>query len=426
MGLYLPFFYYDCCILQIRVIRQIRRRFRLSHPPRQRREIRLYIFLTDVLRLSLTTFGGPQVHIALFIRHLVTKRRYLSEAELLELFALCQILPGPTSTQTLTAIAFRIGGPRLAFMALIIWLLPAVIVMTLAAILLNYAEGLDLSVSFVRYMQPVAVALLLHSGYAVMLKVVQSRTMAAVMIISAVIAYAYPSPWVTPILLISSGIFSAIRYKNELEPQPREPLHIEWANFILYAVILVVAILLGHYTTFKPIRLFENFYRNGSLIFGGGQVLVPAMYNEFVEFKHYLTSEEFLSGYALSQVLPGPVFSFCSYIGALSMRPDGFWAQLLGSLMGTIGIFLPGTLLIFFIIRFWEQLKKYRVVKASLQGVNATGAGLVFAAVILLFKPIGGDPVNIGIVVTAFAVLTFTKIQPFWLIVAAVLLGIIF
>ena len=174
-------------------------------------------------------------------------------------------------------------------------------------------------------------------------------------------------------------------------------------------------------------RLFENFYRNGSLVFGGGQVLAPLLYTEFVEFKHYLTSEEFLSGLGLVQALPGPNFSFASYIGALAMRRDGsdLSGQLLGAVVGAAGIFMPGTLLIFFLIRFWDQLKRYRVVKASLEGINAVSAGLVCAATFLLYHPLPDTPVNLGLIAATFLLLLWNKIPSYIIVGAALAAGVI-
>ena len=132
--------------------------------------------------------------------------------------------------------------------------------------------------------------------------------------------------------------------------------------------------------TGAELKIFENFYRNGSLIFGGGQVLIPLLFTEFVEFKQFLTSEEFISGYALVQALPGPTFSFTAYLGALIMREWGTGGEILGGFIAAVGIFLPGTFLIFFVTGFWEDIKKYRVIKASLEGISAVSSGLVIAA----------------------------------------------
>jgi chromate transporter len=156
--------------------------------------------------------------------------------------------------------------------------------------------------------------------------------------------------------------------------------------------------------------------------------LIPLLYTEFVEFKHYLSSEEFLSGFGIVQALPGPVFSFSAYIGALSMRDQGLLWQILGGLVAAAGIFLPGTFLIFFVIRFWEELKKYRVVKASLEGINAASSGLVIAASFLLFQPIeqNANAINITVLVGTFIILMFTKIPAPFIIISGLIAGLIF
>jgi chromate transporter len=192
----------------------------------------------------------------------------------------------------------------------------------------------------------------------------------------------------------------------------------------LWAAVLVTAAVLGHYTRLLPVRLFENFYRNGSLIFGGGQVLVPYLYTEFVEFKSYLSSEEFLTGYAISQSIPGPTFSISSYIGALSMREWGVPGLVTGGLIAAAGIFLPGTFLIFFVIRFWDALKKYRRVRAALEGINAVSCGMLIAAAYLLFEPLESNLFNIVAIIGTYALLQFTKIPSPLIVVLGVAAGI--
>jgi chromate transporter len=171
--------------------------------------------------------------------------------------------------------------------------------------------------------------------------------------------------------------------------------------------------------------LFENFYRNGSLIFGGGQVLVPLLHTEFVEFKEYLTSDEFLSGYGLVQALPGPVFSFSAFVGTISMRDGNILSQIFGGFMAAAGVFLPGTFLIFFVIRFWEDLKKYRMVKASLEGINAVSSGMVIAATFLLLEPIEPITINYVLMIGTAFLLFFTKIPTPFIILGGLLVGII-
>jgi chromate transporter len=199
--------------------------------------------------------------------------------------------------------------------------------------------------------------------------------------------------------------------------------------------------------------LFENFYRSGSLVFGGGQVLAPLLYTEFVDdrlsdeeerkskasvlktklknryspkpYHHPISHDEFLSGYAFVQALPGPLFSFAAYIGALSARDYGIAGSLAGAIMSAIGIFLPGTFLIFFVIRFWSSLKKYRAVRASLEGITAASAGLVSASAIILFQPLENTALNFSTTIITFCLLAFTRIPSPFIIVGGLILGVI-
>ena len=395
-------------------------------PPSSKRirGLRLFLFLKDVALLSFTCFGGPQAHLAVFQRLLVRDRAYISDEELLELHALCQMLPGPTSTQTLTAIAFRIGGPNLAYLALLIWILPSVLVMTTVALCLNLFERRNLSLEFTRYLQPIAVGLVAQSAYTFARKTIFGNLDAGLMLLAAGLTYFFPTPYLSPLLIFFGGAVTAIRFRRRHQQLDKEPFQIQWANFALWIGVFLVAAGLGAITHSLPVRLFENFYRNGSLIFGGGQVLIPLLYNEFVQFKDYLTGQEFLFGYALTQSLPGPVFAFCSYIGVLSCRSLGWQGQIAGAVGSTLGIFLPGTFLIFFIIRFWEQLKRYRVVKASLEGVNAISSGLVWAAALLMFKPLEADDATVLAIGGTFILLQFTKVPAWAIILVGLLAGI--
>ncbi|MTI40395.1 chromate efflux transporter [Fulvivirga lutimaris] len=374
--------------------------------------------------LAVTAFGGPQAHIAMFLDLLVKKRGYLSEEDLIELNALCQVLPGPTSTQTITAIGFRLGGPNLAYLTLLIWMIPAVTIMTIAAITISNLQEQDISIEFTKFIQPMAVGFVAYAAMKITMKVVKSATAVILMILSMLAALFYPSPYLFPIILVVAGLISSGKYKAQ-PIEKKDEIKIEWANFILWAGVFILAAVLGGVTKYLPLRLFENFYRNGSLIFGGGQVLIPFLYTEFVEFKGYLSSEEFLSGYALMQSLPGPVFSFCAYVGSLSMRSFGLGGEIIGALAGALGIFLPGVFLIFFVIRFWDGLKKYRRVKASLEGINAASSGMVISAAVLMFLPLEPNYINFGITIGTFLILTFTKLPSPILIIIGLLAGIL-
>ena len=388
------------------------------------RRIRYVIFLKDVLILALTTFGGPQVHLAMLFERFVQKRRYLTEDELMELNALCQVLPGPTSTQTITAVGFKIGGPNLAYITLLIWILPGVSIMTAAGMGMYYLEQRQLSLDFARFIQPMAVGFLVVAGYRIGQKVIKNRVSLLLALIAAVVAYIFQSPVMTPVVIAVGGFTTALTYEKQ-ERMDKQPLQVQWANFFLWLGVFLAAAGLGVLTQSLPVRLFENFYRNGSLVFGGGQVLTPMLYNEFVAFKHYLSREEFLSGLGLVQAVPGPVFAFASYIGVLAMRHEGISGQFWGSFVSTAGIFLPGTFLIFFVYRFWEQLKRYRVVRASLEGINAASTGLTASAAVILFQPMVPHWPSVVVVLLTVGLLLYTKVPPYVLILGGLLAGVV-
>ena len=413
----------------------------LEPPPRRSgkrtRRVRGIIFLKDVAVLACTAFGGPQAHLAMMFRLLVDRRRYISTAELLELQALCVLLPGPTSTQTITVIGFRLGGPNLAYLTLLVWITPSVTLMTLAALTLSHLDPARVA-ALVQFVQPVAVGFVAFSAYRIAEKVIHTKTSVGLLVASAMMAYFFQLPWMLPTLLLAGGAVTTARYRKHVIIQEKKPLRVEWANFALWLGFLVGAAVLGHYTHWLPVRLFENFYRNGSLVFGGGQVLAPLLYAEFVEFKHYLTGTEFLSGLGLVQAMPGPNFSVAAYIGALAMRAaGGTGTQIMGALVGTAGIFLPGTFLIFFVIRFWDRLRQYRVVQASLEGINAVSAGLVCAATLLLYHPLPDRllslpfslgpihtlPLNPLLVGATFLLLLWDKVPSVAIVAVALLAG---
>lgn len=394
-------------------------------PPTGVRRIRYLIFLKDVLILALGAFGGPQAHLAMVLKYMVIKRAYLTEEELIELNALCQILPGPTSTQTITAIGFKVGGPNLAYLTLIVWVAPAVIVMTIVGLCMSYLHRQQISLDFARFIQPMAVGFMIYAAYKISMKTVRGRTSTALAITAAIASYFFHSPWMSPVILLGGGLITAFQFKKHEQLKDKKPLRVNWANFLLFIGVALAAAILGGLTKSLPVRLFENFYRNGSLIFGGGQVLIPLLFAEFVQFKQYLSAQEFLSGLALAQVVPGPVFSFTAFVGALSMRNYGIGGQLLGSFVATAGIFLPGTFLIFFVYRFWNQLKQYRVIRASLEGINAASTGLIGSAAILLFQPLENNPTNVGIVAGTFLLLMFSKVPQPLIILAGLLAGFV-
>jgi len=388
------------------------------------RKIRYIIFLKDVLILSLTCFGGPQAHLALFIKHLVKKHRYITEEELMEMQSLCQLLPGPTSTQTITAIGFRLGGAYLSYLTLFVWILPATILMGVAAIgVSNFKSENLLKITF--FIKPMAVAFIFYAAYSIGRKVLNTKTSFFLAFVATAMGFYFRYPFITPLLILVGGLITSAKY-NKQKKMLRNPVKIQWANFILWATFFISIAILGKITQSLPVRIFENFYRNGSLAFGGGHILKPLLFHEFVEFKKYLSPDEYLSGLALAEMVPGPTFSIASYVGSLSMREFGTSGQIMGSIIASVGIFLPGIFLIFFAIRFWDQLKQFRGVRASLEGINAASTGLTVAAGISLFHPISSEISNLFIVSLTFLALISEKIPSYLLIILGLLAGFIF
>ncbi|SNS38867.1 chromate transporter [Belliella buryatensis] len=389
------------------------------------KKVRYYLYLKDVLLLSVTAFGGPQAFLAMVLELMVRKRGYISEQELWELNALCQVLPGPTSTQTISAIGYRIGGPNLAYLSLLVWIMPATFLMIAAAFLIDFLqENTPGALNFAKFIQPMAIGFIIYAAQKTIFKMVKTAEATVLMMLAAFVSFFYNSPYVFPILLLVGGMVTSMNYRNHPREKGDKKLKISWSNFYLWAGILILAAVLGAITKNQSVLLFENFYRNGSLIFGGGQVLVPYLFTEFVEFKKFLTSQEFLTGYAISQGMPGPTFSISSYVGALSMREYGVMGLLTGGFIAAAGIFLPGTFLIFFVIRFWDQLKKYRPVRAALEGVNAVSCGMLIAAAYLLFEPLDANLFNVLAILGTYLLLNFTKLSSPLIIIIGVLAGV--
>ncbi len=396
---------------------------------------RQLLFLKNVIFFTFTAFGGAQAHISLLLRYFVKNTHYISEEELLELNALAQVLPGPASTQTLVGIAYKVGGLKLSIITFLIWILPSAAIMTLAAISYAMLDQKQKFIEILRFIHPIALGIVGYGAYNLARKVLQNEV-AILLAFGAVVAtLVLKNAYVFPLAILIGGmVTSAIATPTE-EAQIRVKL---FANInprklsYFIGVMLFMAVLgaiINRTSPFSlPIRLFENFYRNGIFVFGGGQVLVPLMFTEFVQMKHYLLQSDFISGFALQQVFPGPTFSFTSYLGALSMKNAsyGISGQILGGFLAVLGINLPGLILVLFIVPFWNDLKKIARIKHSISGINAVSVGFIFAAFILLAKPIGFHWLPISLIISTFLLLNFTKISPPLIILAGIVLGYFF
>ena len=391
--------------------------------------------MRDALVYTLTTFGGPQAHVAILLREFVEKRQYITESELMELNALSQVLPGPSSTQTLIGIAWKVGGLPLALTTFLIWVIPSAAVMCVAAISYKTFAASGKVGSVLRFIQPAAVGIVAYAAVTFAQKFLKSKISLYLAGGSLVATLILQNPYAFPILILLGGIISSALETQPTEDALRAKLYAnvnpkKVAYFIgILLFFAALGALINRTSPFSlPIRLFENFYRNGILIFGGGQVLVPLMYTEFVELKHYLTNAEFLSGYALQQALPGPTFSFTSFLGAITLGNKGYSlaGQITGSIVAVVGINLPGLILILFIVPFWEDLKKITRIKNSLSGINAVAVGFMATTFVMLVLPFGANWMAYLIMTAAFCLLYFTKIKTPIVIVMGVVLGLIF
>ena len=220
-----------------------------------------------------------------------------------------------------------------------------------------------------------AIGFIAYSAFILTRNVLGNRLSYGLAIFASVITLIIRNAYVFPIILACAILFSYFFLKVPEEKKPEDFIKTNWKKIIPLILVFLFFALLGaiinRTSVFSlPVRLFENFYRNGIFIFGGGQVLAPLLYTEFVEMKHYLTTPEFMSGYALQQIIPGPLFSFTSFIGAMSVKGAGISAQLIGSLAALIGINLPGLLFILTIFPFWDKLKTKKSIIDLINKIN--------------------------------------------------------
>lgn len=392
-------------------------------PSQSTQPLRTGAFLKDVLVCSLGAYGGPETHISVFIDQMVEKRGYLSEPELIELVALCSVLPGPTSTQTIVSIGHKMGGPKLALLTMLVWALPVLTAMGVLSFIYQFLEAREISRDVLRFVGPMAVGFIVVAAVRIGRKVVVDLPTAALMVAAAGITYFLRDPWVFPVVLIAGGLVGLAIGR---EPGMWNPVKVRppWGYLAVFAFFALGGILAASLFDTRLVQLFESFYRYGYLVFGGGQVVVPVMHSELVEVRNYLTSSEFLTGYGLVQGLPGPMFSFAAYAGGMAARGAAALSQVAGAILGGIGIFLPGLLLIFFVYPLWEDLKQIRAVRISLKGVNAVAGGLIAVAAVTLTQVGGFAPENLIATAAAAGLLAFTKIPAPLIVVAALAAGL--
>jgi chromate transporter len=394
-------------------------------------------FLKAVLLHSLTAFGGPQGHFGMMIKTFVDKRKDVTKAELMEYLSFCQMLPGASSTQTLTLIGYKRGGIPLAIVTLIIWILPACILMAILSFIVGNIGTTNLQTSVFQFIQSMAIGFLAFAGIRAFKISVNNLITKVIMVICTMCTFLFfKTPWIFPVLIIAGGIatnFSNVRIPKREMSKPRQ---IRWTNIWLFVVLFLTAAYLSEtarkedWQNRKAFNLFENFYRFGSFVFGGGDVLIPMMLDQYVarptapKFANTknniirIEKTELLTGAGIVRAIPGPVFSIASFTGGIAFKKEGSKSQIMGCIIGSVAIFLPSLLLVLFFFPVWQYLKKYVVVYRALEGINAVVVGLMFGSTIYLLKDIAVFPVNshlvlnIAVTTGTLLVLLFTKVPP--------------
>ncbi len=407
-------------------------------------------FLKSVLLHSITAFGGPQGHLGMMLKTFVDKRKDVSKEELMEYVSFCQMLPGASSTQTLTLIGYKRGGLPLAVATLIIWILPACTLMGAFSFLVTEIGTEKLQTSTFQFIQPMAIGFLAYAAIKTFGISVTNLITRIIMFVATIGTFLFfKTPWVFPTLIILGGIttnFSSIRIP---EKEKIKPHHIRWTNIWLFVLVFLVAGYLSEtarkqeWQNRKAYNLFENFYRFGSFVFGGGDVLIPMMLDQYVvrpttprfaDSKQNIIridKSELLTGAGIVRAIPGPVFSIASYTGGIALKKGGVLKQLWGCVIGTVGIFLPSALLVLFFFPVWQNLKKFIVVYRALEGINAVVVGLISGSTLFLLKDVSIIPfnflacINIIVILGTCATLILTRLPAPVIVICCLLLGLL-
>ena len=402
-------------------------------------------FLRAVFFHSVSAFGGPQAHMGMMMKTFVQGTPYVTEKELMEYNAFCQLLPGASSTQTLTLIGYKRGGVPLAVLTLIVWILPASILMGALSFLLQYIDKRQLGTDIFKFIPPMAAGFLGYAVLHIFPHAIKNTITWIIMICSVAATYfLFGKTWVIPALIVAGGI--ATNFSQTRIPQvEQKPQKIRWWTFWLFGIIFIAAGILSEaarkndWANRKPINLFENTYRMGSLVFGGGQVLMPMMYEQWsvrpeaIREKNpnvvQIDQEKLYTGMGIVQAVPGPVFSIASFTGGMALKDMGTEMQVLGCLIGMIAIFLPSALLVLFFFPIWHNLRKYAVVYRSLEGINAVVVGIMIASSFYIMRDISFvgpntiSKINILVILGTILLLQFTRFIPPLIVMACLALG---
>ncbi len=373
------------------------------------------------MKLGATSFGGPIAHLGFFHEEYSKRRKWLDEKSYAELVAVCQILPGPASSQVGIGIGIIRGGLLGGIAAWLGFTLPSVLVLVLFAM---FMQGSNIAqAGWIHGLKIVAVAIVAHAVIEMGKKLAPDKKRATIAVLAAAAALLWQTAFSQIMIIVLAGLFGWFFYRREqasIVPAIRVPIKRSVAVLCLtlFVCLLLALPVLKGVLSLSWLAMFDSFYRAGSLVFGGGHVVLPLLEREVLP-AGWLTKEQFLAGYGATQAVPGPLFTFAAYLGAVR---NG-WA---GAAVATIAIFLPAFLLVAGTLPFWETLRQKRGIQGALAGVNAAVVGILLAA---LYDPIWVSsimaPANFVLAAILFTLLAFWKTPP-WVIVVVGALGGIF
>ena len=375
------------------------------------------------LRLGLTSFGGPIAHLGYFHDDLVVRRKWLEEKMYADLVALCQFLPGPASSKIGIAVGLSRAGYSGALAAWTGFTLPSAIALVLFAYGVA-ALGNALGSGWLHGLKVAAVAVVAQAVLSMMRSLAPDRERATLAVVAAAMVLAMPSAWGQIGAILLGGIAGVTVLRTHAPTDHVAMPHAISRTAAIVAIVLFFAILLGLplILTLYPshsIRLFEAFYRAGSLVFGGGHVVLPLLQAAVVP-PGWVSNDAFLAGYGAAQAVPGPLFTFSAYLGAvMGPEPNGW----LGAAFCLVAMFLPSFLLVIGPLPFWDDLRRQDWARSALRGVNAAVVGLLLAA---LYNPVWTAGItsaaDFALAIAAFLLLFMWQTPP-WLVVLLCALG---
>jgi len=376
------------------------------------------------LRLGLTSFGGPIAHLGYFRQEFVERRHWLTEQSFVDLVALCQFLPGPTSSQVCYSIGMIRSG---LFGAIASWFgftLPSGLLMILAAYGIHWT-GNQQAGAWMHGLKIVAVAVVAQAVWSMATKLCTDRLRISFAVLAAVIVLLTNNSWIQVIVIALGSIVGWRLIKAEGNPAaqqfgflPSRQLAIFSLALFAFCLLLVPILAAGKRDGWLP--LFDSFYRSGSLVFGGGHVVLPLLQAQVVP-KGWVDNNTFLAGYGFAQALPGPIFSFAAFLGAAK---TGYPSGGLAGLWALFAILLPPMLLVNSLLPLWSRLRSSPGAQAALAGANATVVGILLAA---FYQPIWtsaiDSPKSFTLALVLFAALQFWKVAPWILVIAGAICG---